>query len=64
MGRDLVALFPTVETIGAQALAAAAVIGSYVVAEHVRVRRPQRRGAAAARRPEQPPERSGSWSTA
>ena len=55
------ALFPTVETIAAQALAAAAVIGSYVVAEHVRVRRPQRRGAAAARRPEQPP---GSWSTA
>ncbi|MGB0096264.1 MAG: hypothetical protein WBP81_27460, partial [Solirubrobacteraceae bacterium] len=37
------ALFPTVETIAAQALAAAAVIGSYVVAEHVRVRRPRQR---------------------
>ena len=36
------ALFPTVEGISAQALAAALVIGSYFLAEHVRVRRPRR----------------------
>ncbi|HEX3226747.1 MAG TPA: hypothetical protein VHQ89_11675 [Gaiellaceae bacterium] len=36
------ALFPTVEGIAAQALAAAVVIGSYFLAEHVRVRRPRR----------------------
>jgi high-affinity iron transporter len=37
------ALFPTVEGIVAQALAAALVIGSYFLAEHVRVRRPRAR---------------------
>jgi high-affinity iron transporter len=58
------ALFPTVETIAAQALAAAAVIGSYMVAEQVRVRRPRKRGATVAQRPERPPEPSGTWSTA
>jgi len=49
------ALFPTVETIAAQALAATAVIGSYLAAEHIRVRRPARRGLTPARRPERPP---------
>jgi high-affinity iron transporter len=49
------ALFPTVETMTAQALAATAVIASYVVAEQVRVRRPARRGQPAAQRPELPP---------
>lgn len=49
------ALFPTVQTLVAQALAAAAVIGSYVVAEEVRVRRPRRRGRRGAQRPAQPP---------
>jgi high-affinity iron transporter len=49
------ALFPTVETVAAQALAATAVIASYVVAEHLRVRRPARRGQRAAQRPELPP---------
>jgi len=49
------ALFPTVETVTAQTLAAAAVIGSYLVAEHVRVRRPKRIGLAPAIRPAQPP---------
>jgi high-affinity iron transporter len=44
------ALFPTVETLTAQALAAAFVIGSYIVAEHLRVRRPRRRGATPASR--------------
>ena len=51
------AIFPTVETLAAQALAAGAVIGSYLVAEHVRVRRPQRQGEQAAERPEQAPLR-------
>jgi high-affinity iron transporter len=36
------ALFPTVEGIAAQALAAALVIGSYFLAEYVRVKRPRR----------------------
>ena len=51
------AIFPTVETLAAQALAAGAVIGSYLLAEHVRVRRPQRQGEQAAERPEQAPLR-------
>jgi high-affinity iron transporter len=49
------ALFPTVETITAQAFAATAVIASYLVAEHVRVRRPKRGGLVAAVRPNRPP---------
>ncbi len=49
------ALFPTVETIAAQALAATAVIASYLVAEHVRVRRPKRGGLVSAVRPDRPP---------
>jgi high-affinity iron transporter len=43
------ALFPTVETLAAQVLAAAFVIGSYYLAEYLRVRRPQRGGRAPAR---------------
>jgi high-affinity iron transporter len=39
------ALFPTVEGIAAQLAAAALVIGSYFLAEHVRVRRPRARVA-------------------
>jgi high-affinity iron transporter len=49
------AIFPTVETLAAQALAAGAVIASYLVSEHVRVRRPARRGLAVGRRAEHPP---------
>jgi high-affinity iron transporter len=49
------AIFPTVETLAAQVLAGAAVIGSYLVAEHVRVRRPAKRGLAPGQRPELPP---------
>ena len=41
------ALFPTVESLAAQALAAAHVIGTYLVAEEIRVRRPRRAGFAA-----------------
>jgi high-affinity iron transporter len=46
-------IFPNVETVVAQVLAAAFVIGSYFVAEWLRVRRPRRRGetATAKRRP-------------
>jgi high-affinity iron transporter len=36
------AIFPTVETLAAQLIAGAAVVGSYLVAEHVRVRRPSK----------------------
>jgi high-affinity iron transporter len=43
------ALFPTVETLTAQLLAAAFVIGSYYLAEYLRVRRPRRRGEMPAR---------------
>ncbi len=49
------AVFPTVETLGAQALAATAVVGSYVVAENLRVRRPAKRGQMSATRPSMPP---------
>ncbi len=49
------ALFPTVETLVAQVIAALAVIGSYLLAEQVRVRRPRRRGGTPARRPQHPP---------
>jgi len=46
------ATFPNVEGLAAQALAAAVVIGSYMVAEDLRVRRPRRRGETPAHRPE------------
>jgi high-affinity iron transporter len=49
------AIFPTVETLVAQLLAAVAVIASYLISEHIRVRRPARQGLAPARRAEQPP---------
>ena len=49
------AFFPTVETLVAQGLAAAAVIGSYMVSEYVLVRRPKQQGHAPARRPEHEP---------
>ena len=43
------ALFPTVETLAAQALAALFVAGSYLLAEELRVRRPQRLAVRATR---------------
>jgi high-affinity iron transporter len=49
------ALFPTVESLAAQGLAAMLVIGSYLVADWIRVRRPRRRGEPAAVRLERPP---------
>jgi len=49
------AVFPNVETLAAQSVAALAVIGSYFAAEYVRVWRPRQRGQAPARRAEVPP---------
>ena len=37
-------VYPTVETVGVQFMAAVLVIGSYFLAEHLKVRRPKRRG--------------------
>ncbi len=54
------AIFPTVEGLLAQALAAAVVLGSYFGAEYVRVRRPRARGESPARRGELPSRPSGS----
>ena len=48
-------VFPTVETLVAQGLAAVLVIGSYVVARYRTVWLPKRRGEAPATRPETPP---------
>jgi high-affinity iron transporter len=49
------AVFPNVQTLVAQAVAALLVIGSYFLAEEFRVRRPRRRGRPVAVRPSQPP---------
>jgi len=48
------AVFPTVETLVAQALASLLVVGSYVVAEELKVRAPERRGERPATRAEAP----------
>jgi high-affinity iron transporter len=53
------AFFPTVETLAAQALAAGAVIGSYMVSEYMLVRRPKRTGHMPAQRPEHEPVLAG-----
>lgn len=42
-------VYPTWETIGAQVIAAAFVIGSYYLAEYLKIKRPRRQAAAAAR---------------
>ena len=47
------------ETLGAQVFAAAFVVGSYYLAEYMKVRRPRSRGEAPARRAEAPPVRPG-----
>ncbi|HZQ81820.1 MAG TPA: FTR1 family protein [Gaiellaceae bacterium] len=51
------ATFPTVEGLVAQGIAALLVIGSYFLAEHVRVRRPRARGESAAVMLETAPQR-------
>jgi len=50
-------IYGTYETIACQLVAAIFVVGSYVLAQHVKVRRPQRRGESIAQRPETPPVR-------
>ena len=52
-------VFPTVETLVAQGLAAALVIGSYALARYRTVTAPRRRGEVPAQRPEAPPAVSG-----
>jgi len=52
-------IYGTYETIACQLGAAILVVGSYVLAEHLKVRRPARRGAAVARRPDAPPVSAG-----
>lgn len=49
-------LFPNVETFVGQFLAIALVVGSYVLAQYLRVWRPRRRGGRAASMPVAPPE--------
>jgi high-affinity iron transporter len=48
-------IYGTYETIACQLVAAILVVGSYVLAQQVKVKRPQRRGELAARRAEAPP---------
>jgi high-affinity iron transporter len=48
-------IYGTYETIACQLGAAILVVGSYVLAEHLKVRRPARRGASVASRPDAPP---------
>jgi high-affinity iron transporter len=48
-------VYPTVETIAAQVLAVVFVVGSYFLAEHLKVRRPRKRGERAAVRADAPP---------
>ena len=48
-------IFPNVETIVAKVVAAVLVIGSYFLAEELKVRRPRRRGARPAARASSPP---------
>jgi high-affinity iron transporter len=51
------AVFPTLEGLLAQLLAAGLVVGSYYGAEYVKVRRPRARGEQPAGRPAEPPPR-------
>jgi high-affinity iron transporter len=48
-------IFPNVETVVAQVLAAVLVVGSYFLAEELKVRRPRRKGQRAAVRASAPP---------
>ena len=49
-------LFPNVETFAAQTIAVSLVLGSYALAQYIRVWRPRRRGLQAARLAEEPPQ--------
>jgi high-affinity iron transporter len=48
-------IYPYWETIGAQVLAGTLVAGSYLLANYIKVKRPQRRGLEPARHPDAPP---------
>ena len=48
-------VYGSYETIACQLAAVILVVGSYVLAEQLKVRRPKRRGATVARRPDAPP---------
>jgi high-affinity iron transporter len=48
-------IFPNVETVAAQAVAALFVVGSYFLADWLRVRRPRRRGEPVAQPATAPP---------
>ncbi len=50
------AVFPNVESLAAQGIAAAIVIGSYFLAQYLKVWRPQRLGQTPAHRPDAPPQ--------
>ena len=50
------AVFPNVESLAAQAIAAVIVIGSYFLAQYLKVWRPRRLGQTPAQRPDAPPE--------
>jgi high-affinity iron transporter len=50
------AVFPNVESLAAQGVAAVIVIGSYVLAQYFKVWRPRRLGQTPAARPDAPPE--------
>jgi high-affinity iron transporter len=50
-------IFPNVETFAAQALAVGVVLGSYLLAQYLRVWRPRRRGLKAAQIADRPPDR-------
>jgi high-affinity iron transporter len=52
-------VFPNVQTVVAQVVAAVLVVGSYFLAEELRVRRPRRRGVEVAERPSGPPPAPG-----
>jgi high-affinity iron transporter len=56
-------IYGTYETVGAQLLAAGFVLGSYLLAEHIRVRRPLARGERPAVAAEAPPREASSAST-
>jgi high-affinity iron transporter len=53
-------VYPTVETIAVQVIAGLFVVGSYFAAEHMKVRRPVRRGERPAMRTELPPRPAAS----
>jgi high-affinity iron transporter len=50
------AVFPNIESLAAQAIAAVIVIGSYFLAQYLKVWRPRRLGQTPAQRPDAPPE--------